>query len=305
MKFPRAYCQELEREISPYQAREYYFDETSEYYSQKLTFLCPDAKCRKEIASVGVYLERKSKRALHYRGMKTHEHHEECDFWMAQQNAVKGNADGENSQAIRNQIPSEFILKRKKAQTLKRLDLEEKIDVDAKDTRSSFNNASNSESEKEYHFKTSSLENVVDCFRNIDEEILKKERLTINGITRFYRNCFKNIKYHQDAKGLIYWGTVKQIKEYGKNFAITFKEAVWYDNSSKSVSIYITKEQIEKYRKKNLFRQHLIDLKSNESEILCFFTGTYPELKEVEVPNGSFQTFQIDIHNLDHICFEF
>lgn len=305
MKFPQAYCEEYEDIITPYKARELYFDETTKFYLQKLTFLCPDPKCRQEITSVGVYLERKSKRVLHFRGMKSKEHHEKCDFKVDKQYGAKKFQEDKYSMAIRNQLPTEFILKNKKLPPLKRQADHNQEDLNNTLHSSSPGNSEDYKNHKEYDNKTSSFEYIVDCFQNIDDETLKKEQLNINGITRPFKYWFKNIKYHLDGEGLIYWGKVKEIKSYGKDFAIKFDELVWYENRYRPVSIYLTDEQIQKYRKKNLFRNNLEGLQEANKTVLCFFTDTYPSIKEVELENGSFLTFEVKIKNLDHICFEF
>lgn len=302
MKFPKAYCEEVKDTISPYKARELFFDETNELYQQKLTFLCPDEKCRQVITPVGIYLERKSKRVLHFRGK---EHHEECDFRVEIQYGQKKSDEVENSMAIRNQIPAEFILNTKKSPPLKRQNEQENEEVSSEQFTSSVSNGEDYNTHKEYHYKTTSFENIVDCFQNIDTETLKKEKLTINGITRSYKSWFKNIKYHLDGKGLIYWGTVKEIKSYGSDFAIKFTEQVWFEKGYKSVSIYLTDEQIQNYRKRNLFRNNLEGLQEADKTVLCFFTGAYPEPIEVDHNNKTFLTFEVKIKNLDHITFEF
>lgn len=61
MKFERAYCIELKRIITPYTARELYFDEDGEFFGNKLNFQCEDKECRKELISVGAYREKKLK----------------------------------------------------------------------------------------------------------------------------------------------------------------------------------------------------------------------------------------------------
>jgi hypothetical protein len=71
------------------------------------------------------------------------------------------------------------------------------------------------------------------------------------------------------------------------------------------VSIYITDEQIQNYRKRNLFRNNLEGLQEADKTVLCFFTDSYPEPIEVEYNDSSFLTFEVKIKNLDHITFEF
>ena len=46
MKFEKAYCEETNDYLTPYEANDYYFDKESEYFSKRLTFKCPGEKCR-------------------------------------------------------------------------------------------------------------------------------------------------------------------------------------------------------------------------------------------------------------------
>ncbi|WP_460385257.1 hypothetical protein [Pseudomonas amygdali] len=78
MKFGRAHCEELKKLLSPYQARDLYTNEDGEHYAQELTFLCEDQRCRALLTPVGIYMARKSKRALHFRTKDTHA--SDCDF---------------------------------------------------------------------------------------------------------------------------------------------------------------------------------------------------------------------------------
>lgn len=78
MKFGRAWCDEVGDAITPYRAREMHTDEDAEFYGKELTFQCEDKDCRVRPTPVGIYMTRKSKRALHFRTKD--EHSPDCDF---------------------------------------------------------------------------------------------------------------------------------------------------------------------------------------------------------------------------------
>lgn len=107
---------------------------------------------------------------------------------------------------------------------------------------------------------------------------------------------------------MIYWGHVKSIKDYGKNYAITFKERPWFEGENRQISIYIRNELIESYRKRKMFRSWIDSLlKDGVSGVKCFFVGTYPTLKEVPVKTstGSFCPLEVHLKNLDHLVLRF
>ncbi|TWH46765.1 hypothetical protein [Sporomusa sp. KB1] len=307
MKIDKAYCNELKESITPYLARELYFDEESEYYGQKLNFSCDSNECSVELVGVNIYNEKKPKKALHYRTKKNLKHSSECDYFLknsgASQTEVNKKRKEEGFKITR--YPSEFLLNRPKTSNrssgnVKIEEYEEEIEPFVRNIAGSSGSSS-----KESVLKTSSLENMVDCYLHGDFDILNNQNLTIGNKTKKFMHFFKKIKYYQDEIGLIYWGNVKEIKKYGKNYRIVFKDRPTVDNISYSVSIYIENELIEKYRKRKLFRSQIDSIIDTQEEVLCFFVGTYPQFIEVEKNKEKFKVLGVTIDNLDHIAFTF
>ena len=303
MKFDKAYCQELNRAISPYDAREIYFDEESQYYSHKLTFFCEDKNCRVSLVPVVIYCEKRSKQALHFRTAPGKTHNSECDYAFPKEtNEGKRQATKSAKGYKKTRYPSVFLLERpKKVKDINIVAVEEDTNIEPKHIKSqgTVRNSNNQST-----LKTSSLEHLVDCYLNVSSTELEKHLLTINNQTKYFRNFFKRIRYFSDEEGLIYWGNIKGIKKYGQNYSIKFKNTAKYNNKELFISIYIENETIEKYRKRRLFREQINALVESTEEILCFFVGAYPRLVDVPKKDGTtFLAFNVDVQNLDHIAF--
>lgn len=142
-----------------------------------------------------------------------------------------------------------------------------------------------------------------------DKELLKHMPLKIGEHTASYASFFKKIEYLQDNKGLIYWGKIKEIKDYTQSFRIDFEQKVWFkqaDEAKKkpySVNVYLSKKLIENYRKRKAFLEEIKHAIDSEQELYCFFYGVTPELKQVpskKLPEQTFGVFSANIENLDH-----
>lgn len=306
MKFDKAYCQELNRAISPYVAREIYFDEESQYYGRKLTFSCEDKNCRVSLVPVVIYCEKRSKPALHYRTAPGKTHNSGCDYAFPKEtNEGKRQPTKSGKGYKKTRYPSVFLLERQKK--VKDINIvvveEEDTNIEPKhiNSQGTVQNSNNLST-----LKTSSLEHLVDCYLNVSSTELEKHTLTIKNKTKYFRNFFKRIRYFSDEEGLIYWGKIKEIKKYGQNYLIKFQNIAKSNNRELFISIYIQNETIEKYRKRRLFREQINALVESTEEILCFFVGAYPKLVDVPKKDGTkFSAFNVDIQNLDHLAFTF
>jgi hypothetical protein len=136
-----------------------------------------------------------------------------------------------------------------------------------------------------------------------DKDLLKRMPLKIGEHTAPYASFFKKIEYLQDNKGLIYWGKVKQIKDYTQSFRIDFEKKVWLEKKPYSVNVYLSKKLIDTYRKRKAFLEEIKHAIESGSELYCFFYGVTPELKQVpskKNPEQTFGVFSANIENLDH-----
>jgi hypothetical protein len=129
----------------------------------------------------------------------------------------------------------------------------------------------------------------VECFVSnfADKELLKRMPLKIGEHTAPYGSFFKKIEYLTDNKGLIYWGKIKQIKDYTQSFRIDFEQKVWFkqaDEAKKkpySVNVYLSKKLIDNYRKRKAFLEEIKHAIDSDKALFCFFYGVTPELKQV------------------------
>lgn len=256
MKFERAYCKEVDKVITPYIARELYFNEDSQFYGEKLEFLYEDKQCRKILIPVGIYLQKRTKRALHFRSKDALEH------ICGKNNKIEGHSGkdvGTDDPFKITRYPSELILNPSKSSGGKigGIDVD---DMDITNPNKTSNSIGSGTSTKEIRYKISSFEHLVDCYLSGDKKVLETMEFTINGKTKKFYNFFKKIKYYFDEEGLIYYGEISGIKKYGENYAIYFKDNAWVENAYRTVSIYINNELIDKFGKKKIFKDQLEEL---------------------------------------------
>jgi len=272
MKFETAFCKELNKYITPYEAHNLYFDENSEYFSKRLSFTCPGEKCRIPLTPVAIYIPENTQIKKHFRTKANHKHHKDCNYFYKPP-IPKGDVV----------LPGGLILAPKESGP-----------------------APPPPPPGEIHRpKTSFFEKIIDAYEEYDEEILKKHDLTIGSKTKKYFYFFKKIEYFEDEKGLIYFGKVKNLKKYGKNYRIDFTQWAWIDKKRVPISIYLEYDLIKKYNKKDQFLKILEFLTDFKGDIMCYFFGTYPEMKFIKNGNKSFHALNVQIENLDHIVFEF
>lgn len=159
--------------------------------------------------------------------------------------------------------------------------------------------------------KTSVFAHPVECFvSNIDDkELLKRMPLKVGEHTASYASFFKKIEYLLDNKGLIYWGKIKEIKDYTQSFRIDFEQKVWFKAEGEtkkkpySVNVYLSKKLIDSYRKRKAFLEEIKGAADSQRELYCFFYGVTPALKQVpskKDPESTFGVFSANIENLDH-----
>ncbi|MEN9518424.1 MAG: hypothetical protein RLZZ381_1012 [Cyanobacteriota bacterium] len=306
MKFDKAYCQELDQSISPYVAREIYFDEESAYFDRKLTFFCEHQNCRVNLVPVIIYRERRSKQALHFRTAPGKTHSSSCDYALPKETNDGKRQAAQSARGFKEtHLPTEFLLERPKKETDINIVAVEKENTNTEPKHIKSEGTSRT-SNNQSVVKTSSLEQIVDCYQNVSKTELENHPLKIKSKTKYFRNFFKKIRYFSDEEGLIYWGTIKEVKRYGQNYSIKFQNTARLEERELSISIYLKNKTIEKYRKRRLFREQINGIVESNEEILCFFVGAYPKLVEVQKKDGTtFSSFNVDIQNLDHLVFTF
>lgn len=310
MTFEKAYCKELNGNVTAYKARREYFAQND--INTKFNFFCPDIDCNVELTAVNVYTVGKVKHKPHFRTKKNCEHSDKCSIVNKIDKENKSikitNQTGNGHGQKRFKYPDEFILQRPKSETVNKSSVnagDDDFDIEPRQGRKSTISISG---ESKPH-KTSYLENVVDSYEDMSDNELRNSYITLGGLRRTYNATFKQIQYFMDGKNFIFNGDIEPIKVYGKNYSIKFKDKVWMDGKPYPVSIYIKDEIINRYRLSRLFRKSidmLISLGNDFKTAKCYFVGSYPYLKEIPSPNGkSFMAYEVVIDNLDHLVIKF
>ena len=306
MKFDTAYCLSLDDKLSIYDVRDLNFDETTDFDSDKDSFLCPNDDCRTAFDPGNALSTFNAKnvnylRTPHFKNKTSTRHIDGCRYASTHKTAVDDSDDEREDH-----FPSEFVLTRRQYERQTPLASTEGSiphdPVKAPSNRSSVSHRANDSTPD----KTSVFAHPVECFvSNIDDkDKLKSMPLKIGDHTATYWTFFKKIEYLQDNKGLIYWGKIRAIKDYTSSFRIDFEKKVWLDKKPYSVNVYLSKKLIENYRKRKVFLEQIKAAVDSERALYCFFYGVTPELKQVpskKNPEQTFGVFSANIENLDHL----
>jgi hypothetical protein len=308
MKFDKAYCLSLDEKLSIYDVRDLNFDETMAFDSVRESFQCPNDECRAAFDAQNVLGTFNAKnvnyiRTPHFKNLPSTRHVEGCPYVSSKTLAAGEDAEGDNDRE--EHFPSELLLTRR--QYVRKPSI---LATDVESPRSepktpSAHTATELAPRETAPDKTSVFAHPVECFvSNFDDkDTLKRMPLKIGEHTASYGSFFKKIEYLQDNKGLIYWGKIKEIKDYKTSFRIDFEKKVWVDKKPYSVNVYLSKQLIENYRKRKAFLEEIKNAIDSERELYCFFYGVTPELKQVpskKNPEQTFRVFSGDIENLDH-----
>lgn len=305
MKFDTAYSLSLDDKLSIYDVRDLNFDETTSFDSDKDSFLCPNDECRAAFAAGNVLGTFNAKnvnylRTPHFKNIPSTRHIEGCRY------ASRKTVNGETEHEREENFPSEFVLTRRQYdRKTPVVGAEGGVLQEPPKTPSTRITEAHSSSDTTPD-KTSVFAHPVECYvSNIDDkEKLKSMPLKIGEHTATYWTFFKKIEYLQDNKGLIYWGKIKEIKDYTSSFRIDFEKKVWLDKKPYSVNVYLNKKLIENYRKRKAFLEQIKAAVDSERPLYCFFYGVTPELKQVpskKNPEQTFGVFSANIENLDHL----
>jgi len=307
MKFGRAHCEQLKKSLSPYQARDLYTNEDGEHYAQELAFLCEDQRCRALLTPVGIYMARKSKRALHFRTRE--EHAPDCDFLQPGASGGTSRSPAEQEDDFK---PSDFPTE---------LDLSPRprkgaggggeTTTSGIDDETGTSGAASTRDGKmrKTSTRTRYLDLVVDCYLS-EDDASKNQLLTIADKTKTFARFFKKIQYFQDETGLIYHGLIDDLRLYaGKGVGLRFAELVWVDKKRYRVWAYVPQERIEESRRRKAFLAEIDELekaiKAGE-QVQAFFVGAYPLRSTVENRDGSqFEVYRAELLSIDHLSLVF
>ena len=306
MKFDTAYSLSLDDKVSIYDVRDLNFDETTDFDSDKDSFLCPSDACRAAFDATNVLSTFNAKnvnylRTPHFKNKPGTRHIDGCRYASSQKTA-----NGESDDEREENFPSEFVLTRRQYER-KTPTVGTEGGLPQEPPKAPSNQATTSHSNSDSTpDKTSVFAHPVECYvSNIDDkDKLKAMPLKVGEHTATYWAFFKKIEYLQDNKGLFYWGRIKAIKDYTSSFRIDFEKKVWLDKKPYSVNVYLSKKLIENYRKRTAFLEQIKAAASSERPLYCFFYGVTPALKQVpskKNPEQTFGVFSANIENLDHL----
>ncbi|MDN4546888.1 hypothetical protein [Pseudomonas sp. C32] len=308
MKLDLAYCLSLNDKLSIYDVRDLNFDETVAFDSAKEHFQCPNDTCRSAFDAANTLGTFNAKnvnyvRTPHFKNLPSTRHVEGCPYVSLK--APASGVEAETDDSREEHFPSELLLTRREYVRKPSSPVEgAEAQRDKPVVPSAISNA-DQPSRDSAPDKTSVFAHPVECFVSNfeDKELLKRMPLKIGEHTAPYASFFKKIEYLQDNKGLIYWGKIKQIKDYTQSFRIDFEKKVWFEKKPYSVNVYLSKKLIDTYRKRKAFLEEIKHAIESGQALYCFFYGVTPELKQVpskKNPEQTFGVFSANIENLDH-----
>ncbi len=314
MKFATAYCISLDDKLSLYDVRDLNFDETMDFDSAREHFQCPNDECRTAFEAsnqLGTFNAKNLNyiRTPHFKNLPGTRHAEGCPYAASRTASNPDNAATDDDRE--EHFPSELLLARRE---YVRQPVAPVTSPDNPATLQPASAVKTVQPRAEHDGvpdKTSVFAHPVECFvSNIDDkDLLKRMPLKIGEHTASYASFFKKIEYLQDNNGLIYWGKIKQIKDYTQSFRIDFAQKVWFkegDEGKKkpySVNVYLSKKLVDNYRKRKAFLEEIKLAIDSQRELYCFFYGVTPVFKQVpskKHPDASFGVFSANIENLDH-----
>lgn len=155
--------------------------------NKQFTFLCENETCRRSLTPVGIYMERKSKRALHFRAKNGHEIG--CGFLQHLKNGGRIRRPTENEDDYKlTYFPTELNLDPPKRKGRGNVPPIPHTDIESVEIEGG--SIVNGDERRKTKTKTRYLDLVVDCFLSGDDES-KKGFFTIAGKTKNFYQFFK------------------------------------------------------------------------------------------------------------------
>lgn len=305
----RAFCIELQQELTIVDARREYFSQ--EPPRKRFDFLCSSEVCRAQGVKVtGVRYDVKPQDnptfvAAHFRANPHYQHDPACEWVDDSDEAEEDHADDSTDPQLRlrqarrklddnidvfdpslkqpTKEPATAVLARKAAdqpaEPAEAMQIKESATPRYSETR------------------TSNLERLVDFYRQaraeLSEEDFKQLSLRVAGHGEItLRAYFRHIKYaHEgDNARVLYGGGLLDEKRYGKGFKFQFYDRI----EGKRVTLYVSPAQMQAYRSS----RYIEELLSHAAEVK-FFT-VYALGKLVKSPSG--KSFGLELDDLRHLA---
>ncbi|SET07759.1 ATPase [Pseudomonas graminis] len=301
----RAFCVELQQELSIVAARREYFSQ--ELPRARFNFLCSSEPCRAlGVKITGVRYDVKPQEhptfvAAHYRANPNYEHHADCE-WVdeAVETAVGQEAESEAESELRK-------VKRKLDDYIDVFEPTINDRVKSGPPRGTPDDAAPEKTEdialpvetmkakQDKQNRTSNLERLVDSFRQAQASLTKEElallTLRIPGQGEVsLRAYFRHIKFAQlnDERRVLYGGGL--VERYGTGFKFKFFDRL----QGKLVTLYVSPSQMQAYRSS----RYLSELLSHADEVRFFTVFALGKL--VASPSG--KSVSVEIEDLRHLA---
>jgi len=302
----RAFCVELQQELSIVAARREYFSQ--ELPRTRFSFLCSSEACRAlGVKITGVRYDVKPQEhptfvAAHFRANPNYEHHADCE-WVEE-------ADEPQAADQVEETESQTALRKAKRK------LDDYIEVfdpaikepstpapsvakpDRTPEEKSADTTPPSDAPKNKQptpTRTNNLERLVDSFRQAQAQLTKEEfallSLRIPGQGEVtLRSYFRHIKFAQpgDDKRVLYGGGL--VERYGTGFKFKFFDRL----QGKRVTLYVSPAQMQAYRSS----RYISELLSHAEEVRFFTVFALGTL--VASPSG--KSFSVEIEDLRHLA---
>jgi hypothetical protein len=299
----RAFCVELQQELSIVAARREYFSQ--EPPRARFSFLCSSEPCRANgVKITGVRYDVKPQEhptfvAAHYRANPNYEHHPDCE-WVDADVALPLADETEAEGALRKlkRKLDDYIdvfdptLKERPKQTAPR----DKPDTDSPEEADAASpSTAMLEAKQDKQNRTNNLERLVDSFRQAQATLTKEElallTLRVPGQGEMsLRAYFRHIKFAQlnDERRVLYGGGL--VERYGIGFKFKFFDRL----QGKLVTLYVSPAQMQAYRSS----RYLIELLSHAEEVRFFTVFALGKL--VTSPSG--KSISVEIEDLRHLA---
>ncbi len=312
----RAFCVELQRVVDIYEARGCYFQQPPAT-RKRFKFLCSDKKCRerdqggkvKQTKVTGVNYDKLAEEGGHH--LRPHfrtntPHGPNCE-WVEPQSTHAGGQGG--GQSTNRKIPPKssnvvdiFLPNTAEAASV----IGGGSDDSTGQTTEIWTDTDIIEGSEiprtRNPNRTTFLENVVNSYLSLDDEMIRSTYLTIGRAPRrTYRECFRPIRFYGRGgpdESFIFFGSVGG-RKVGSTFRLFFHDMPEVRGTKYSVRLRIEQNQLGRYRHGAYLTELLTEVVSRLGHpALCYFCGS------VQPPKGIDDKLDVCVTNLDNLVLE-
>ena len=312
MIIEQAYCEELGTFVTPYEARDAYFQEANTH--KKFHFFC---LCGLELFGANIYQWLPIRQRPNFRKKPNYNHNPDYCGIISNISTPPDEAMGTNlpRRFKESPFPTEFILTNKPVVSTFTGRMKISIsELDALERQRILQEAYRNR-QSEGPTRTSVFQFIVDSYESANAAERLKYRLTIRGVTKSYEDFFKEVGQFQEESNLIYHGVLNTqkcrfIKE--KGYRLVFEDKAPLKGCLLQITLFIPSGILDQYHNKKLFLLNMEKLfdKENVDKATCYFVGVTPRQKDITIKrkNGgtdAFPVFDAMIQNLNHLVIKF